>query len=141
MRAAFERDLAASRPITLEAWQRRPLDDARQGNCSRDSGSTGCDGIAMLDLASLRAACARACRAALARPARGAAGAGRRRRCSARHAALQDKFANNQFGRPLVLESTETLGDLKGDVYAVVDHPFAMVAAGAASRPITGATS
>ena len=45
----------------------------------------------------------------------------------ARHAALQDKFANNQFGRPLVLESVESSGDLKGDVYAVVDHPFAMV--------------
>jgi hypothetical protein len=45
----------------------------------------------------------------------------------ARHAALQDKFANNQFGRPLVLESIETSGDLKGDVYAVVDHPFATV--------------
>jgi hypothetical protein len=44
-----------------------------------------------------------------------------------RHAALHDKFANNQFGRPLVLESTETSGDLKGDVYAVVDHPFPMV--------------
>ena len=45
----------------------------------------------------------------------------------ARHAALQDKFANNQFGRPLVLESTESSSDLKGDVYAVVDHPFPMV--------------
>ncbi len=45
----------------------------------------------------------------------------------ARHAALQDKFANNQFGRPLVLESTQTADDLKGDVYAVVEHPFAMV--------------
>ena len=45
----------------------------------------------------------------------------------ARHAALQDKFANNQFGRPLVLESTQTSGDLKGDVYATVDHPFSMV--------------
>jgi hypothetical protein len=45
----------------------------------------------------------------------------------ARQAALQDKFANNQFGRPLVLESTETSGTLKGDVYAIVDHPFAMV--------------
>ncbi len=43
----------------------------------------------------------------------------------ARHAAMQDKFANNQFGRPLVLESIQTSGDLKGDVYAVVDHPFA----------------
>ena len=45
----------------------------------------------------------------------------------ARHAALQDKFANNQFGRPLVLESVQTSGDLKGDVYAVVDHSFPMV--------------
>ena len=45
----------------------------------------------------------------------------------ARHASLQDKLASNQFGRPLVLESTQTAGDLKGDVYAVVDHPFATV--------------
>ncbi len=45
----------------------------------------------------------------------------------ARYAALQDKFANNQFGRPLVLESTQTSGDLKGDVYAIVEHPFATV--------------
>ena len=45
----------------------------------------------------------------------------------ARHAALQEKFANNQFGRPLVLESVQTSGDLKGDVYVVVDHPFPMV--------------
>ncbi len=45
----------------------------------------------------------------------------------ARHASLHDKFANNQFGRPLVLESTQTSGDLKGDVYALVDHPFATV--------------
>ena len=44
-----------------------------------------------------------------------------------RHTALQEKFANNQFGRPLVLESVETSGDLKGDVYVVVDHPFPMV--------------
>jgi hypothetical protein len=45
----------------------------------------------------------------------------------ARYTALQDKFANNQFGRPLVLESTQTADDLKGDVYAVVEHPFPMV--------------
>ncbi|MDQ2926569.1 MAG: hypothetical protein M3R22_00150, partial [Pseudomonadota bacterium] len=36
----------------------------------------------------------------------------------ARYVALQDRFANNQFGRPLVLESTQTSGDLRGDVYA-----------------------
>ena len=45
----------------------------------------------------------------------------------ARQAALADKFASNQFGKPLVLESTQTSGDLKGDVYAIVEHPFAMV--------------
>jgi hypothetical protein len=45
----------------------------------------------------------------------------------ARQAALQDKFANNQFGRPLVLESSQTSGDLKGDVYAIVDYPFTTV--------------
>ena len=44
-----------------------------------------------------------------------------------RYTALQDKFASNQFGRPLVLESTQTSGDLKGDVYAIVDHSFATV--------------
>ncbi|MCE9657196.1 MAG: hypothetical protein K8R60_01460 [Burkholderiales bacterium] len=42
-----------------------------------------------------------------------------------KHAASQDKFATNQFGRPLVLESTQTSGDLRGDVYTIVDHPFA----------------
>ena len=45
----------------------------------------------------------------------------------AKYTALQDKFASSQFGRPLVLESKETSGDLKGDVYAVVDYPFTTV--------------
>ena len=44
-----------------------------------------------------------------------------------RHAALHEKFVNNQFSRPLVLESTETSGDLRGDVYTIVDHPFTTV--------------
>ena len=44
-----------------------------------------------------------------------------------KNAAMQDKFASNQFGRPLVLESTQTAGDLRGDVYTVVEHPFATV--------------
>ena len=44
-----------------------------------------------------------------------------------KHAALHEKLANNQFGRPLVLESIETSGDLRGDIYAHVDHPFATV--------------
>jgi len=35
MREAFERDLAASEPITLEAWQRRPLGDRAKENFAR----------------------------------------------------------------------------------------------------------
>lgn len=45
----------------------------------------------------------------------------------AKHASLHERLANNQFGRPLALESVQTSGDLKGDVYAVVDHPFQVV--------------
>jgi len=45
----------------------------------------------------------------------------------ARQAAIAERLANNAFQRPLYLESTQTSGDLMGDVYAVVDHPFATV--------------
>ena len=45
----------------------------------------------------------------------------------ARHDALKDKLASNPFQRPLVLESAQSSGDLKGDVYAVVDQPFSVV--------------
>jgi hypothetical protein len=42
-----------------------------------------------------------------------------------RHAALAPQLARNPYGRPMHIESTQTSGDLKGEVYAVVDHPFA----------------
>ena len=42
----------------------------------------------------------------------------------ARHDSLREKLADNPFQRPLVLESTQSSGDLKGEVYAVVDQPF-----------------
>jgi len=45
----------------------------------------------------------------------------------ARHAALQERLAHNEFQRPLVLQSEQTSGDLKGDVYAVVDQGFSRV--------------
>lgn len=45
----------------------------------------------------------------------------------ARHAALVAQLSSNQFQRPLVIESTEANGILKGDVYAVVAHPYAVV--------------
>ena len=46
----------------------------------------------------------------------------------ARHGALTAQLAENPFNRPLVLESVEATGELKGDVYAVINHPFASVA-------------
>jgi hypothetical protein len=47
----------------------------------------------------------------------------------ARHAALAPQFADNPFGGPLVLQSQEAGQRIDGDVYAVVDHPYAKVAA------------
>ncbi|MEO8383942.1 MAG: hypothetical protein ABI583_01770 [Betaproteobacteria bacterium] len=44
-----------------------------------------------------------------------------------RHEDLHDRLANNIFQRPLVLESTQTSRDVKGDVYAVVPHAFSIV--------------
>ena len=43
----------------------------------------------------------------------------------ARHASLHEQLAHNQFQRPLVMESTQTDGDLKGDIFSVVDVPYA----------------
>ncbi len=37
---------------------------------------------------------------------------------------------NNAFGRPVVLQSSEVGRTQKGDVFAIVDHPFAVVAKG-----------
>lgn len=45
----------------------------------------------------------------------------------ARYTALRERLANNQFKQPLVLESTESKSDLRGDIYARVDYPFAVV--------------
>ena len=47
----------------------------------------------------------------------------------ARHASLQEELARNQFHRPMVIESSQTAGDLKGDVFSVVDWPYAAVQA------------
>lgn len=47
----------------------------------------------------------------------------------ARHASLDEQLRQNQFKRPLVLDSEELPNRLRGDVYAVVDHPFGTVTA------------
>lgn len=56
-------------------------------------------------------------------------------------AALQAKFESvqgqldkNVYGRPLVLESKEASGQLSGDIFAVIGHPFEQVSA-ALARP------
>ena len=45
----------------------------------------------------------------------------------ARHIELRSALASNQFARPLHLESTQNASELQGDVYAVVEQPFAVV--------------
>ena len=45
----------------------------------------------------------------------------------ARYAQLQPALANNPFGRPIHLESHEADSTLRGEVFAVVGHPFAVV--------------
>src|SRR5207342_3945669 len=45
----------------------------------------------------------------------------------ARHEALAGALAHNAFGRPLALESREESRRVSGDVYAVLDYPFATV--------------
>ncbi|HEY9065748.1 MAG TPA: hypothetical protein VIO33_12255 [Burkholderiaceae bacterium] len=46
----------------------------------------------------------------------------------ARHASLQAALASNPYGRPIYIESVHNEGDLRGEVYAVVQHPFASAA-------------
>ena len=47
----------------------------------------------------------------------------------ARHGALGPQLAANDFGGPLVLQSDELPNRIEGDVYAVLEHPFAGVSA------------
>src|SRR5258706_3748189 len=49
----------------------------------------------------------------------------------AKHAALREALApaTNPFQRPLVLESRLNAKDIKGEIYAVVPHPFSKVSA------------
>jgi hypothetical protein len=122
MRDAFARDLAASDQVTLEAWRNRPVTTRYEGDVSLDSGSTGYEHPSALPRA--RGGVRRGRLSLSVSPAAVAQDAAT---LKARYASLQDKFASNQFGRPLVLESTQSSGDLKGDVYAIVEHPFSTV--------------
>jgi hypothetical protein len=52
----------------------------------------------------------------------------------AKYAALQDRLSHNPFRKPLALDSIETPGGVTGDIYALVDYPFATAGA-ALNRP------
>lgn len=40
---------------------------------------------------------------------------------------LQEQLAQNQFHKPLVLDSVETAGQLEGDIYSVLDYSYAVL--------------
>jgi hypothetical protein len=51
----------------------------------------------------------------------------------AKYTELRPSLERNQFGRPVHLDSTEAGGQLKGEVHALLAHPFAKVRDGLAS--------
>jgi hypothetical protein len=48
---------------------------------------------------------------------------------SARYTALKGQLGRNQFNRPLRMESGESTDGVTGEIFALVDHPFATVGA------------
>jgi hypothetical protein len=65
----------------------------------------------------------------LSAPAANALDAGAAQGLRQKYTELKPRFANNQYGQPLYLESTEAPGQLKGEAYAVLDYPLEKVAA------------
>lgn len=49
-------------------------------------------------------------------------------RLGAEFAAMQERLRGNPFQRPLYLDSSETSNGVAGNVYALIDHPFATTA-------------
>ncbi|MDO8597909.1 MAG: hypothetical protein Q7R45_14965 [Sulfuricaulis sp.] len=47
----------------------------------------------------------------------------------AKYGVLQDQLRHNQFQRPLYLDSSETSGGVTGDIYALINYPFATAGA------------
>ena len=44
-----------------------------------------------------------------------------------RYGALHDQLSHNQYQRPLFMDSSETSGAVTGDIYALINYPFATV--------------
>ena len=54
-----------------------------------------------------------------------------------KYTALKPQLGSNQFKRQLYLDSTESFSSIKGDIYAVIDYPFADVNS-ALNHPVQG---
>jgi len=80
----------------------------------------------------LAAALCAACGIAFAEAPQAEAAAGLR----AKHEAIRDRLEHNAFGRPVEIESWEKDNHLGGDVYAIIQYPFATVD-GALDKPAT----
>jgi hypothetical protein len=48
---------------------------------------------------------------------------------AAKYAGMRSQLGNNQFRKPIYLESAELADGVSGDIYALIDHPFAIAAA------------
>ena len=55
------------------------------------------------------------------------AGANSREALRTKYGALQDRLSHNAFQRPLALDSSETSNSVAGDIYTLVNYPFATV--------------
>jgi len=91
-------------------------------------------GLRLAALAGITIALMSSAGAAVAALARGDSAADTNSAASlrARYTQYQAQLAQNPYGRPLHLVSQEGDSTLRGDVYAVVDHPFGRVDAGLA---------
>lgn len=47
----------------------------------------------------------------------------------AKYGALRDQLSHNQFQKPLYMDSSEIAGGVAGDIYAVINYPFATAGA------------
>lgn len=77
----------------------------------------------------LRAAASAAALLLLLAPPAGADEAGSGAALRAKFASIKDKLDYNQFRRPLYVESSESASGVRGEIHALVDHPFAAAAA------------
>ncbi|MES2186364.1 MAG: hypothetical protein V4505_17565 [Pseudomonadota bacterium] len=84
-------------------------------------------GLWQASLATLTLAAALAGPAALAQPAPALVSGSPADALRQRQSELAPQLQHNAFGRPLVLESSESDKQLRGNIYALVDQPFATV--------------